>query len=209
MKISFKQGNMNKIHISVDGEYKFTVDAEYWYTSPYCRIKEITDDEECENFLLDVGSRYAFISGLRALSYSAKSRKELRMKLIMKGHSAACAENALDKLEELGYINDYQYAQDTAKKLIQTKHMSKQGIKNELYKRGINKETADEVLSQLEIDPIEEIRVLLNGNYSRYLNDEKGRKKTVASLQRLGYSWSDIKTALEKVTQDSEDMYYD
>lgn len=209
MEISYSQGKQNKIHVSVDGEYMFTVDAEYWYTCPYCRVKEITDSAECDKFFTEIGSRYAFISGLRLLSYSDNSRKELKLKLLNKGHKPQYVERALDNLEEYGYINDVRFARNKADFLIRRKHMSKNGIKSELLRHGISSDVIGEVLEELELDPVEDIAALLSTKYKRYLNDEKGMRKTVAGLQRLGYGWSDIKTALDRYSPDTEDNYCD
>lgn len=197
---------MNKIHVSVDGEYKFTVDAEYWYSCPWCRIKEIEDTEKQTEFLKDVGSRYAFISGLRILSYGDNSRKTLRAKLVTKGHLPEFVDIALDKLEEYGYINDMRFSKYLTDKLISSKHMSKKAIRQELLAKGVERSVADAVLEETEFDNIEAIVTLLNGKYRRYLGDEKGMKKTIAGLQRLGYSWSDIKSALGRVNVESEEF---
>ena len=86
MKISVSKGKQNKIHISCDGEYMFTVDAEYWFSSPYHGKNNIEDEEELTAFFEAVGSRCAFIAGLRLLSYRDHSRKELITKLCQKGH---------------------------------------------------------------------------------------------------------------------------
>lgn len=206
MKITFTQGKFNKIHISVDGEYMFTVDAEYWYSCPYCRLKEITDENECDRFYSDIGSRYAFISGLRVLSYGDHSRKELKQKLTTKGHKAEYVELALDKLEEYGYINDKRFSKDTADRLIRTKHMSRGGIKSVLLRKGVDNEIVSEVISELEVDPTAEITALLDKKYRRYLGDENGEKKIVAALQRLGYSWAEIKSAVNAYNSDREEI---
>ena len=85
MKISAAQGKQNKIHISIDGEYAFTVDAEYWYSCPYYG-KEIIEEGEQAAFSEAVGSRAAFIAGLRLLSYRDHSEKVLLLKLRQKGY---------------------------------------------------------------------------------------------------------------------------
>lgn len=206
MKISYKPGKMNKIHISIDGEYKFTVDAEYWYSCPWWRIKEIDDTQKQTEFLKDIGSRYAFISGLRLLSYGDNSKKTLRRKLVTKGHVPEYTDIALDKLEEYGYINDMRFSRSLRDRLINTKHMGKYAIKQELLKKGVDSSVIDEVLEEVEFDGVEAIMTLLNTKYARYLNDEKGRRKTIAGLQRLGYNWSDIKTALNRVSSEMEEF---
>ena len=208
MKISAQAGKQNKIHISIDGEYKFTVDAEFWYSCPYHGKTEI-DEQEQAAFLEAVGSRFAFNAGLRLLSYRDHSEKELLQKLKQKGHKKLYAENAVEKLKDYGYINDERVAEYYAKSLSERKGMSKNGIRNELKRKGISSELADNVAESLDFDPILRIIELLNTKYSRYLGDEKGVRKTVASLQRLGCRWSDIKTALRRVeveTEDNEDV---
>ncbi|MBQ2904405.1 MAG: regulatory protein RecX [Clostridia bacterium] len=206
MIISVNTGKQNKIHILCDGEYSFTVDAEYWYSSPYCSLKEIVDDEELAAFYEAVGSRCAFLAGLRLLSYHDQSEREMFNKLVQKGHKREYAFVACEKLKEYGYINDQRYAENLAEKLIRTKGMSVKGIKYELLGKGISREIADNVAESLDFDPILRIIELLNTKYARYLSDEKGIRKTVASLQRLGYNWSDIKSALRSVETETEDF---
>ncbi len=206
MKISYSKGKQNKIHVSVDGEYRFTVDAEYWFLTPYYRLSEIKDGEESDKFLTEVGSRYAFISGLRLLSYADNSRRDLFRKLTRKGHSPEYVNNALDKLEEIGYVDDTRYAENTVDRLLRTKHMSKSGIKSELFKKGIDGEIIEKVLSETEIDAESEIDALIKKKYYRFLSDDKGLKKTVAALQRLGYPWSEIKSAIRKYVENNEEF---
>lgn len=206
MNISFNIGKQNKIHVLCDGEYTFTVDAEYWYSSPYCSVRSIDNDEELAAFYEAVGSRCAFIAGLRILSYSDHSEREMTNKLIQKRHKKEYVSLAVEKLCEYGYINDERYAANLADRLIRTKGMSLRGIKSELIHKGISREIADNVIESLDFDPILRIIELLNTKYSRNLSDEKGIKRTVAALQRLGYGWSDIKTALRSVEAETEDF---
>ncbi len=206
MNISVNVGKQNKIHVLIDGEYTFTVDAEYWYSSPYYSKKSIDDEEESAAFMEAVGSRCAFIAGLRVLSYSDHSEREMINKLCQKGHKKEHAVLAVERLCEYGYINDERYASNLAERLMRTKGMSVRAIKSELIHRGISREIADNVLETLDFDPILRIIELLNTKYSRNLSDEKGIKKTVAALQRLGYGWSDIKSALRSVEAETEDF---
>lgn len=204
MKITAEKGKQNKIHIICDGEYTFTVDAEYWFSSPYCSKNEINDEEQAV-FFDAVGSRCAFIAGLRLLSYRDHSEKELILKLVQKGHKKIYAENAVEKLKEYRYIDDERVAEIYAKDLFERKGMSINCIVNELCRKGISREIAVNAAEKLDNEPILRIIDLLNTRYSRYLNDEKGVRKTVAALQRLGYRWSDINSALHQHQIETED----
>ncbi len=204
MKLTYSFGKQNKVHIICDGEYAFTVDAEYWLSCPYYGVQSIEDEEELAAFYEAVGSRCAFIGGLRLLSYRDYCEKEMIIKLTQKGHKRECAENAVARLAELGYINDYRYAESLARSLGERKGMSVKSVRYELTGKGISREIADNVTENLDIDPILRIIELLKTKYARNLGDEKGIKKTVASLQRLGYGWSDINSALRQVEVETE-----
>ncbi len=205
MKITAEKGKQNKIHIHCNGEYTFTVDAEYWFSCPYCGKNELNDDESAA-FFEAVGSRCAFIAGLRLLSYRDHSEKELVAKLVQKGHKKTYALSAVEKLKEYRYIDDERVAEIYAKDLFERKGMSVSGIINELCRCGISREIAVNAAEKLDNDPILRIIDLLNNKYSRYLNDEKGIRKTVAALQRLGYRWSDINSALRQHQIETEDF---
>ena len=205
MKISVNVGKQNKIHILCDGEYKFTVDAEYWFSSPY-HGKETINEEEQAAFLDAVGSRCAFIAGLRLLSYRDHSEKELTYKLVQKGHKKEYALNAVQKLKEYRYIDDERVAEIYAKDLFERKGMSINGIVSELCRKGISREIALEACEKLDNEPILRIIDLIRRKYYRYLGDEKGIRKTVAALQRLGYRWSDIQSALRQYEIETEEF---
>ena len=205
MKLTAEKGKQNKIHVHCNGEYVFTVDAEYWFSSPYCTVKEIDDEEELAAFYDAVGSRSAFIAGLRLLSYRDHSEKEMVQKLVQKGHLKSYAINAVEKLKEYRYIDDERVAEIYAKDLFERKGMSINGIVSELCRKGISREIACNAAEKLDNDPILRIIDLIDKKYHRYLNDEKGVKKTVAALQRLGYRWSDINSALRQYQIETED----
>lgn len=206
MKISANKGKQNKIHILCDGEYSYTVDAEFWFSSPYYGIENIDDEEELAAFFKAVGSRCAFIAALRLLSYHDYSKKEIVDKLALKGHNKDYALSAVEKLEEYGYINDERYAITFAENLSQRKGMNVNAIKNELLRKGISREIADNAAESLDFDPILRIIDLLNTKFSRKITTEKGVKQTVAALQRLGYRWSDINSAFRRTEIETEEI---
>ncbi len=206
MKISINRGKQNKIHVLCDGEYTYTVDAEYWFSSPYYGKSNIEDEEELAAFYEAVGSRCAFIAGLRLLSYRDHSEKELINKLCQKGHKREYAEIACESLKNYGYVNDERYAQSLAESLVERKGMSIRGVKTELFHKGISREIAENIVEGLDFDPVLRIIDLINTKYSRCLSDEKGMKRMISSLQRLGYKWSDINSALRQIEIETEDF---
>ena len=207
MKLSIKEGKAKKIHIYIDEEYRATVDSDYWYSEKYRNYKEI-NEEELTELLNAVSFRRAYNKGLDFLSRRPYGTKELVKKLCEKGHEKEFAEKACDRLLELGLLNDEEYARILANDLLDRKNYSIKRIKQELAFRGINREIIENTVDLLDNDPVSRIIILIKKKYINKISDEKGRKRTIDALLRLGYSYSDIKSALNSVS-DFEDEYYD
>lgn len=208
MILSVKQGNGNKIHIYVDDEYRATVDSDYWYSEKYRNLKEI-NEEELTELLNAVSFRRAYNKGLDFLSRRPYGTKELIKKLCEKGHEKASAEKACERLTELGLLNDEEFARILANDLLERKNYSIKRIKQELIFRGIDREIVENTVELLDNDPVPRIIMLVKKKYINKIDDEKGRKRTIDALMRLGYSYSDIKTALNTINDIDEDEYYD
>ena len=207
MKLSVKEGNSNKIHIYVDEEYRATVDSDFWYSEKFKNYKEINEEELTE--LLDsVSFRRAYNKGLDYLSRRPYGTKELIKKLCEKGHEKEAAKKACERMTELRLLNDEEYARLLANNLLDRKNYGIKRIKQELVFRGLDREIVENTVEALDNNPEKSIILVVRKKYLNKLNDEKGRKKAVDGLMRLGYSYSDIKNALNSIT-DSEDEYYE
>ena len=208
MKITAKGGRKDKIHIYIDGEYRLTVDEIFWFSCGYISGDEI-DEEELTAFEEAAGSRRAFNSALNSLDYRDHSEKEIRAKLMRK-HGAEYVDEAVEKLMELDLINDRRYAENYARELFEHKKFGKIRIKSELIAKGIASDIASETVNSLfedeEPDNIQRIVDIIEKKYYTRMNDEVGRKKVFSALQRMGYTFSDIREAMSEF---SDDEYYE
>lgn len=208
MKLSIKEGKANKIHIYVDEEYRATVDSDYWYSEKYRNYKEINENELTE--LLDaVSFRRAYNKGLDLLSRRPHGKKELIKKLCEKGHEKVSAEKACDRLLELGLLNDDDFARILANELYERKGYGIKRIKQELIFRGVDREIVENAIESLDIDTQTRIILVIRKKYLNKINDEKGRKRAIDGLMRLGYSYSDIKSALNSISEFCEEENYE
>lgn len=209
MKLTAKPGKGEKIHLSLDGEYIATVNADYWFT---CGIKSGEDisPEQLETLLAESARRKMMNKAMDLLSLRDYSRKELSDKLVTKAWekkdrkdvriddlkeqaSAIC-----DRLEELGLLDDERFARSYTEELIRRKHLSISGLKTALIQKGVARDVIDIVLEEVEVDPVEQVRELLATKFkTRDLADEKQKTRTVNALLRLGYRYSEITAAMD------------
>lgn len=208
MKITAKSGRKDKIHIYIDGEYLLTVDEIFWFSCGLVSGDEI-NEEELTAFEEAAGSRRAFNSALNSLDYRDHSEKEIRAKLLRK-HDADYVDEAVEKLIELDLVNDERYAENYARELFERKKFGKMRIKSELRAKGISADIANAAVEELfeeeEPDNVQRIVDIIGKRYYNRMNDEVGQKKVFSALQRMGYSFSDIREAMSEF---SDDEYYE
>ena len=104
MIISAQKGKQNKIHISIDGEYRLTVDADFWFSCGYISGDEI-DEEQYKALEANIFKRRCFNRALNILSRRDHSEKELFDKLARADGNEA-ASSTVEKIKALSYIDD-------------------------------------------------------------------------------------------------------
>ena len=183
----------------IDGEYVMNLDAQTLIENRFDVGREI-DDDELREIIDKSNERRAKEKALWLISYRSHSKKELFDKL-KRSFDEASAQKAVDRMEELGLINDEEFARLYARKLVNGKKMSVKAAEFELYRKGIDKITAEQVLGELEYDPQTQIIEFITKKYKN-IQDEKIKRRAVAALQRKGYSWEEIKQAIESLVSE-------
>ena len=183
----------------IDGEYVMNLDAQTLIENRFDVGREI-DDDELKEIIEKSSERRAKEKALWLISYRSHSKKELFDKL-KRSFDEASAQKAVDRMEELGLINDEEFAKLYARKLVNGKKMSVKAAEFELYRKGIDKITAEQVLSELEYDPQTQIIEFITKKYKN-IQDEKIKRRAVAALQRKGYSWEEIRQAIESLVSE-------
>ena len=138
------------------------------------------------------------------------SRKELTDKLTARPRdrekAAATAEEAAaaaDWLEEMGYLDDADYARRVVE------HYSARGcgpakLRDELYRRGVPRDCWDDALAAQE-PPEGAIDALLQKRLrGADPSDPRALKRAADALARRGYRWEEIQEGLERYRALSE-----
>lgn len=203
MKISHTKGRGKKIHLLLDDEYQITTDIDFWAEHYFKDGTEITQ-EEWESLTDSIYYKKAVDKCYDLLSRRDHSVKELKTKLL-RTVDEKNADKAIKKMLELGYLDDEKYARNLVKYLAQTRNMSQNHIKQEMFKRGIPNEIIILVMEDYEFDNVSCVVDLILTKYRNKLNNEDGNKKVIASLMRKGFSYSDIKNAFYRIENEEYD----
>ena len=185
------------VALYIDGEFAVNVDKETFLISKYKVGSQITDEDFC-GLIQQSDNRRAKEKALYLIEYREHSSKELFDK-IKRTTNEESARIAVKKMQDIGLVDDDAFAKRYALDLINRKKFAAKRVEYELVQKGIDREIAREIIENIDVDPKEQILELLLGKYKNAIGDEKKLKRTIASLQRYGYNWEDIRSALEEV----------
>ncbi len=189
-----KQG---RLALFFDEEFAFSVDLETLAQFGLQKDMELTE-EELEELTEQTQYKKARDRAFKLLGYKSYTRFLLKQRLLQEDFPQDVVVDVLDRLEELGLIDDLDYARRCAADLLHLKKYSLSRVKQELRHRGVEEGDIEEALVDVDNDPQEQIRQVIERKYRTALSDEKGRRRAVNGLQRLGYSYSQIRQALSE-----------
>lgn len=207
-QLSSQIRNPDRINVSVDGKYVFSLDISQIAELGIKVGRELNDDElaslKTEGLF---GKLYA-----SALNYSFSrphSVRELRDYLYRKtlptkfrtkkgeirekdGYSSILTTRVLDKLQQKGYVDDEKFARWWVESRNQQKGTSLRKLAIELRAKGVNNEVIEVVLSESDRTDEDELAKIIAKKRSKYLDEQK----LMAYLMRQGFSYDDVKQAL-------------
>lgn len=108
----------------------------------------------------------------------------------------ALANETAGWLEELGYLNDAEYAKQVVKH-YSAKGYGEHKIKDELFRRGVPKSLWDAALLE-SVEPEEGIDAFLQKRFKGCQPDQKELKRASDALARRGYRWNEIREGLNR-----------
>ena len=188
-----------------DGYYNIFVDDAFFCSISELQLsllslsvgQDLSEDQKLE--LLDNSATIkTYNRALYYLKYGPRSEKQMKNYLSQKGYEDKYIDRAITTLIKDGYINDTVLAQSFVddRQLFRPRSLSQ--LRVELIKKGIDRDIIDQTLMGIDSDSqLESIKAVAAKKYkqSRY----KDLEKLTQYLQRQGFKYSDIKTALSEI----------
>lgn len=203
--ISPQVHDKNRVNISVDGKYRFSLDV-YQLLDLHIRVGAEYDDEQIS--ALEQESQFGKVYS-KALNYCLvrpRSSREVKDYLYRKkrqtidkkgsvkpGISDLMAMRVFDRLVEKKYVNDDNFARFWIENRFVKKGVSQRRLKNELKAKGVDSHVVERLLADSDRSDDNEIKKIIAKKRSRYDSDDK----LIAYLMRLGFGYDDIKTAID------------
>jgi len=145
-KIEKQKHRKNFYSVFIDGEYAFHLDNDVLSNLNW-EVGQEVDGEELRrvNRLEQVKEArdYAFL----LLSYRSRSCQELQDRLVKKGYEREVVQEVVEELKSLHYLDDHTFAREWVEMRLREKR-GKILIRQELLKKGIDKEVIDDSIAE-------------------------------------------------------------
>lgn len=208
--ISIQARDKNRVNVSVDGRYRFSLDINQ---VAELGIRTGKEYDEAELIQLEEESQYGKLY-TRALEYCLmrpRSRREMEQYLYRKtrprrnklgelkdGVSTTLTQRVFDRLVEKGYLNDQKFAVFWVENRNLRKGSSMRKLQAELSAKGVDQQVIAQVLADTERTDIDELEKIILKKRRRY----DDRQKFMAYLARQGFGYDDIKQTLQRIDEE-------
>ena len=163
--------------------------------------RELTDDEYRQiKDAIELSNAKA--RAIRILGNRNLSKREIQKRLMERGSTEAAADEAVQWLEETGLINDEKYAGSIVE-YYTSKGYGPAKVRDELFKRGIQRETLNEVMSSLDAD-----ETAAFGFIEKKLKGSRERadiSSVTTALQRRGFSYETARNAVSRFIAETDE----
>lgn len=185
------------VQLFLDGEAAVKLDAQVFLQSGLKPGDQVSDQELFE-LIQASDARRAQEKALYLLEYRNYSKRELTEKIARTAASREAAQAAAGRMEELGLIDDRRFGEDYARELFSRKGYGARRAAQELRRKGLDQELVQELVEKYggPEQSGENIRRVLEKKYPGWREDEKVRRRAFAALQRLGYSYQEVREAM-------------
>jgi regulatory protein len=144
--------------------------------------------------------RHALQQALRWLDFRPYTYKAMFQRLSPE-YGAQISFAVMERLTQMGLINDYHYAQQMARSLIERKSYGMRRAAEMMRQKGLPQNVITAALQPYQADVMERLQRLIHRHYAEKLSDRTDRnaiEKTKAALVRKGYSFSEVNAAIQQ-----------
>ncbi|MDO4493489.1 MAG: RecX family transcriptional regulator [Clostridia bacterium] len=151
-------------------------------------------------------------SALRYLGYRSRTVREVERHLDEQQYGEFEIMQVIDRLTDLGLLNDRKYAEDYVSSVLRTKPTSMRKLRIKLTEHEVPKDIIDEVLADIPEESESQCAFEVARKYANiYANvdpDERG-KIVMRRLLSRGYTYATAKEALERLHEETGDISFD
>lgn len=193
-----------KQQVKIKGRYSLYVDGKYAFSlsesallAQSISVGQELDDAQLQDFKELSGFDKVYGLALRYVAMRPRSQWEIETYLRRKDLDETASAQIIEKLAKLSLIDDEAFAKAWVNHRRIVRQTSKRRLSMELKQKHIASDIIEKVLREEEVTDKDELRKLVDKKRTRYPD----KTKLMQYLARQGFSYDDIKSALEYSSQ--------
>lgn len=189
-----------RMNVSIDGKFAFGLHIDI-VLEHYLAVGDDLSAEQIESLQQEDEVKKAITAALNQISFRPRASGELLRKLREKGYSPEAAETAVQRMLDLGYVNDADFTERWIENRQEHKPRSRRMLQQELMQKGVDRDLIREALEETEIDEFGDALELARkkaGSMAGLDRDTRHRRLS-GFLGRRGYGYDVIRKVLEEI----------
>jgi regulatory protein len=193
-----QQRNTQRVNVFLDGEFAFGLAR---ITAAWLRIGQELSDEKIASLVAEDQREVAFQQVIHYLELRQRSESEIRQYLRKKGYEDAVINDTLERLNNLGLLNDEQFAQAWVENRSTFRPRSRKAMAIEMRRKGIGDEAIEQALQGITQEQeaslaLQAARRLVRRLEGLEWNDYRNRLSS--HLARRGFDYGTIRAIVEQ-----------
>ena len=188
--------NPNRVNVYLDGEYAFGLSR---FVAAWLQPGQELDEAKIGKLIKEDTFEAAYHRALKKLKHRSASRAEIYQKLKEDQVPEEIIRQVLERLENVGLIDDSKFIQEFIENRRTFRPRSRRALAYELRQRGIDPETAQNVVESLDDEELAFQAAKIQAHKYNTLDWPGFRKKTLAFLARRGFSYPSSAEAARRV----------
>lgn len=206
-KLTPQKNDPSRASVFLDGAFAFGVHQQLILRYRLHEGRVLTLEEQKEITQADDVMK-AKVTALDYIAYRPRTEQEVRQKLWKEEYSDFVADQVVERLYELNYLDDAGYAREYVRGRLASKGYGPVRLQQELKKRGVADALIDDALDDLlsEEEALEAARKHARTKWDRLDPAEdahKRRRKLIGYLRRRGFTFDTIRRVAEEVEREA------
>ncbi len=200
--LEIQKKNKQRVNVYLDGVFAFGLNL---MAAAGLKKGQALSETEISRLRAEDTVQQAVDSAAHFLSYRPRSRQEMRRNLAEKEFDSTVIEAALDRLTQMGYLDDVAFARFWTQNRADFKPLSHRALRQELRQKGIADPAIDEALSQLDESGMADQAARSQVRKLRNSTPRVFRAKLSAFLMRRGFSYDTTEDAVNRLMDELAD----
>lgn len=198
IEVQKKRGRRRSIF--VDGQFVIGVHDDI-VTALNLSVGQHFDQEQLQKLVRAETLRKAYERALKLLAYRDRSMSEIRKRLLSADFPEDVVDEVISRLSDEGLLDDKRFSQEWVSSRATSKPMGRTRLVWELRSKGVDTDTIEEVLNNLDDDTELTLARSAAQNKFRKANreDPSFKNRLTSFLRRRGFDWDVIRRVVDEL----------